>query len=181
MARPHRFRTSNLKPTTGFANNKPSKPRSFVPHPAVVPLIHRLIIPTASATSKRNSDPPSSNMAKCKPGEPFKLLNPGLPHTDRPPPLCSISTAQKMIRACNTLSIPIYATTQSASRLGPSQSTPQPFPTTDPLARSHDVQSAPNSIARPSTQSTRPPSRCSSPNYATRSPNAPRYRTRSPL
>ncbi|CAD6588263.1 MAG: hypothetical protein ASARMPREDX12_003208 [Alectoria sarmentosa] len=30
-----------------------------------------------------------------------------------------ISTAQKMIRACNTLSIPVYATTQSASRLGP--------------------------------------------------------------
>ena len=27
-----------------------------------------------------------------------------------------------MIRACNTLSIPVYATTQSASRLGPSQS-----------------------------------------------------------
>ncbi|KAK0511478.1 hypothetical protein JMJ35_006051 [Cladonia borealis] len=30
-----------------------------------------------------------------------------------------ISTAQKMIRACTTLRIPIYATTQSASRLGP--------------------------------------------------------------
>ena len=29
-----------------------------------------------------------------------------------------------MIRACNTLSIPDYATTQSASRLGPSQSPP---------------------------------------------------------
>lgn len=83
MARPHRFRTSNLKLTTGFANNKPSKPRSFVPHPAVVPLIHRLITPTASATSRRNSDPPSSNMAKCKPGEPSKLLSPALPHTDR--------------------------------------------------------------------------------------------------
>ena len=27
-----------------------------------------------------------------------------------------------MIRACHTLSIPVYATTQSASRLGPSQS-----------------------------------------------------------
>ena len=37
-----------------------------------------------------------------------------------------------MIRACNTLSIPVYATTQSASRLGPSQSLPailyHPFP-----------------------------------------------------
>lgn len=30
-----------------------------------------------------------------------------------------ISTAQKAIRACTTLSIPIFATTQSASRLGP--------------------------------------------------------------
>lgn len=31
----------------------------------------------------------------------------------------SICTAQKLIRACETLSIPIYATTQSESRLGP--------------------------------------------------------------
>lgn len=31
----------------------------------------------------------------------------------------SISTAQKLIRACETLAIPIYATTQSESRLGP--------------------------------------------------------------
>lgn len=31
----------------------------------------------------------------------------------------SIATAQKMIKACNILSIPIYATTQNASRLGP--------------------------------------------------------------
>ncbi|KAK3176924.1 hypothetical protein OEA41_008250 [Lepraria neglecta] len=30
-----------------------------------------------------------------------------------------ISTAQKLIRACTTLRIPIYATTQSSSRLGP--------------------------------------------------------------
>ena len=30
-----------------------------------------------------------------------------------------ISTASKMISACNTLSIPIYATTQSAAKLGP--------------------------------------------------------------
>ena len=118
MARPHRFRTSNFKLTTGFANNQPSEPGSFVPHPALVPLTCRLIIPTASATSKRNSDPQSSNTAKCKPGGPFDPLNPALPHTDRSPR--SISTAQKMIRACNTLSIPVYATTQSASRLGPS-------------------------------------------------------------
>ena len=33
--------------------------------------------------------------------------------------LTSISTAQKLIRACETLSIPTYATTQSTSRLGP--------------------------------------------------------------
>lgn len=30
-----------------------------------------------------------------------------------------ISTASKMIKACNTLSIPIYGTTQSAAKLGP--------------------------------------------------------------
>ncbi|MCJ1267914.1 hypothetical protein MMC22_007800 [Lobaria immixta] len=35
------------------------------------------------------------------------------------PTIRSISTAQKAIRACTTLSIPIFATTQSASRLGP--------------------------------------------------------------
>ena len=29
-----------------------------------------------------------------------------------------------MIRACNTLAIPVYATTQSAARLGPSQFPP---------------------------------------------------------
>lgn len=34
-------------------------------------------------------------------------------------PIRSISTASKLIRACSTLSIPVYATTQSASRLGP--------------------------------------------------------------
>ncbi|KAL6717028.1 hypothetical protein ACLMJK_004942 [Lecanora helva] len=49
-----------------------------------------------SAISKKNSDLPSGNMTKC-----------------------CISTAQKLIRASNTLSIPIYATTQSSARLGP--------------------------------------------------------------
>lgn len=54
-------------------------------------------------------------MPKCKPMDPSvsqSVLTNAL----------SISTAQKMIHACNTLHIPIYATTQSASRLGPSQS-----------------------------------------------------------
>ena len=41
-----------------------------------------------------------------------------------------ISTASKMIRACNTLSIPIYATTQSAAKLGPTCSE---LTGTDPL------------------------------------------------
>ncbi|KAL9076546.1 MAG: hypothetical protein Q9161_000878 [Pseudevernia consocians] len=112
MARPHRFRMYNLKFVMGFADNQPSKSRSIL-----LSLTYRLILSTASAISKKNFDPQSSNMAKCKLATPLNsqtsvcitILNNAL----------SISTAQKMIRACNTLSVPVYATTQNASRLGP--------------------------------------------------------------
>ena len=47
-----------------------------------------------------------------------------------------ISTAQKLIRACTTLSIPIFATTQSAAKLGPtcSELTATPLYTVDKTA-----------------------------------------------
>lgn len=98
--------------------------------PAHVPLTRRLTTSTASAISRKNSDPPYLNMAKCKLVNHLFTWAHNLHyrHTDKD--ILSISTAQKMIRACNTLSIPVYATTQSASRLGPSQSLPRPFPIT---------------------------------------------------
>ena len=53
-----------------------------------------------------------------------------------------------MIRACNSLSIPVYATTQSASRLGPSQSPPlllhlYPLPPSKPTSLQRFAASPP--------------------------------------
>lgn len=67
----------------------------------------------ASATSKKNSVQLSMDTRRCLSLSSHVTLDAALTTTRR------ISTAQKMIQACNILSIPIYATTQSALRLGP--------------------------------------------------------------
>ncbi|GKZ21469.1 hypothetical protein AbraIFM66951_006652 [Aspergillus brasiliensis] len=70
---------------------------------------------TVSATSKKNSDMRSTNSPKCTsplpPPQIHPLAQPSYPN--------SITTTTKLLRASTALNMPIYITTQSRAKLGP--------------------------------------------------------------